>query len=206
MAQSLSRDFEEPQRFKGVVYSSYCFITFLNWLFALLCVMLFGDDPGGMQNPITANLNKGVVAQAIRVLLCFDLLFTIPMVLAVGREVIERSLVDHFTQRYGDSWEGLLRNATRTALVLLITALAFGAVKSSNVNEAFGNVINLMGGFTNVTMGLIIPPLVYRQALVSEATPAPGCVYQGFLMGISVVGVILMITSTYYTIHGILTS
>lgn len=82
-----------PKMFDKIVGVSFSFILGLNLLFTLICVAVFHDDEGGIKNPVIRNLNTGAVLNTIRVLLCVDLLFTLPMVLSVGREVIEMSLL-----------------------------------------------------------------------------------------------------------------
>jgi len=193
MAQSLHHDLQEPKQFHRVVGISYSFITVLNLFFAVFCVCLFHGDPEGIQNPVIKNLNQGVIAQTIRVLLCLDLLFTIPMVMAVGREIVEESIVPLMPERH----TGMTRNLVRLGLVLAVCGLSEGAIKSSGINQAFGDVLNLLGGFTNTLVGLIIPPLVYAKA----QTNGGSATFNTLLGCISLVGGFLLVSSTYYTLR-----
>ena len=38
------------------------------------------------------NLGPGTTLSAVKILLCFDLLFSYPLVLAAGRDIVEKSL------------------------------------------------------------------------------------------------------------------
>jgi len=192
------------------VTHSYSFITALNLGFAVLCVCLFSEDAKGIQNPVVDNLSKGTAAQGVRVLLCLDLLFTIPMVLAVGREVVEGAVLAKYgpqkssettrkRARSGEEeenavWVDWLRSGTRFGLVLLVFGLACGAAKSSGVNAAFGHVLNLIGGLTNTTVGLILPPIVFYRAAGSRSA-----VMLTVWGSISFAGAVLLVSSTYYT-------
>eukprot|EP00657_Telonema_sp_P-1_P006983 TRINITY_DN26522_c0_g1_i1.p1 TRINITY_DN26522_c0_g1~~TRINITY_DN26522_c0_g1_i1.p1 ORF type:complete len:340 (+),score=75.07 TRINITY_DN26522_c0_g1_i1:368-1387(+) len=101
MAQSLEKDLEQPKEWHKVAWVSYSFIGSINLLFTLIAVCIFWNDynadkhgnPTGMANRITDNLGDGVAARFISVLLCVDLLFTIPMIMSVGREIIENAIL-----------------------------------------------------------------------------------------------------------------
>ena len=88
MSQSMKGETAEEQRrgFRCVTGTSYFFITTLNAAFGAICVCLFGLETKG--NVLTNIAESGVypsLVLVIRILLCVDLLFTIPMVLAAGR-------------------------------------------------------------------------------------------------------------------------
>jgi hypothetical protein len=88
VAQSMQR----PQNWAPVCYKSYTFITLLNAIFAMLGFAIFADD---IQDPCTDNVQGAggevgkVVLGGVKLLFASALLFTIPMVLAAGREIIE---------------------------------------------------------------------------------------------------------------------
>ena len=71
-----------------MAWISYAVITLGNVGFGGICYALFADEtaPNVLQNLRSGS--AGVVA--IQLLLCVDLLFTIPMVLAAGRAPCER--------------------------------------------------------------------------------------------------------------------
>ena len=129
------------------------------------------------------NLQSGSAGvSAIQLLLCIDLLFTIPMVLAAGREIIEGYAM---ASTLGGLHETLTRTLTRLVLVLVIFGVA-AAIPS------FGDVVSLIGGLSNSLLGLILPPLLHSPRRLSPAHL------------ISLLGVGLLISSTFFTIKGIL--
>eukprot|EP00658_Telonema_sp_P-2_P033626 TRINITY_DN24642_c0_g1_i2.p1 TRINITY_DN24642_c0_g1~~TRINITY_DN24642_c0_g1_i2.p1 ORF type:complete len:521 (-),score=120.21 TRINITY_DN24642_c0_g1_i2:152-1714(-) len=197
MTQSLKSDLERPKDWHFVAHVSYAFIGLLNLLFTVLAVCIFWDDDGGIASPVTNNLGDGAGPTTIKLLLCVDLLFTIPMIMAVGREVIENSFLsptatDHLTE--------LKRTVVRIIYVLVVAGLGLGAIKSSGINNAFNDVLGLIGGLTNTMVGLILPPFALHRAIRSPlSNPAR---IGGFV--ISAVGLALLGTSTYYTMHDII--
>ena len=204
MAQSLDKDLEEPQGFKTVAWVSYAFIGGLNLVFTVLAVCIFAEDDGGILNPLTDNLGSGGAAATIKVLLSVDLLFTIPMIMAVGREIVEGRVLHKLTTDEVDETdpgsspmfrEELIRTVTRLLYAALVLALTEGAVHSSGINTAFGDVLNLVGGLANTTLGLILPPLAYHRAQNSGWSLERGA---GVL--ISLVGLALLGSSTYFTL------
>lgn len=210
MAQSLHRDLEEPAGFRKVVAVSYNFITVLNLGFAMLCVCIF--EWKDIQNPVTGNLKNGIPVQIVKVLLCLDLLFTVPMVLSVGREIIENSVLNCLPQSAPSDrpqssgstarpYEEAARNGVRLLLVLVVCGVAWLAASQSGVNKAFGNVLDLLGGFTNCLVGLVIPPIVYWKA--SRGVGGNNIIFDVLLAVIAVVGLGLMFSSTFYTIREI---
>ena len=102
-----------------VAVPSYFLITVLNALFAASCYCLYGEEtqPNVLQN--LASGSAGVVT--IQALLCVDLLFTIPMILAAGREIVEGYVM---ATGCGERHETLTRTATRLALVAAVFVVA----------------------------------------------------------------------------------
>lgn len=90
-------------------------------LFAALCYLLFG---AGTHGNVLENRSRGAFLTAVRVLLCMDLLFTMPMVLAAGREIVEAAAVAavvhwlelHELDHHTDKVVRWARNVLRTAL------------------------------------------------------------------------------------------
>jgi amino acid permease len=206
MAQSLNKDLEEPKSFKVVSWVSYAFIGGLNLIFTVIAVCIFAEDEGGIANPLTDNLGSGAAAAIIKVLLSIDLLFTIPMIMAVGREIAETSMLQKMNvtiqadqnasqEDESSSKAELIRTVVRLLYAALVLALASGAVHSSGINTAFGDVLNLVGGLANTTLGLILPPIAYHRA-----QNAGWNVERVGGVLISLVGLTLLATSTYYTL------
>jgi vesicular inhibitory amino acid transporter len=168
------------QSFASVAWSSYAVITLGNVAFGGVCYALFADStlPNVIQNLQSGS--AGVLS--IQLLLCIDLLFTIPMVLAAGREICEGYAMASWL---GGIHETLTRTLTRLVLVLII----FGAAAAI---PSFGDVVALIGGLSNSLTGLILPPFLY-----SPDRPSPAHL-------VSLLGVGLLVSSTFSTVKGML--
>ena len=150
-------DAPPARSFASVAWPSYAVITLGNVAFGGICYTLFADRtaPNVLQNLQSGSV--GVIA--IQLLLCVDLLFTIPMVLAAGREICEGYAM---ATQLGAIHETLTRTLTRLALVLIIFGVA-AAIPS------FGDVVTLIGGLSNALMGLILPPFLHSPHRLSPA-------------------------------------
>jgi amino acid permease len=171
-------DTPPTRSFASVAWPSYAVITLGNVAFGGICYALFANStaPNVLQNLQSGS--AGVIA--IQLLLCVDLLFTISMVLAAGREICEGYTM---ASQLGAIHETLTRTLTRLVLVLLIFGVA-------SALPSFGDVVTLIGGLSNSLMGLILPPLLHSPHRLSPAHL------------ISVVGMGLLISSTFFTIKG----
>ena len=87
--------------------------------------------------------------------------------------------------RLGGIHETFTRTFTRTVLVLFIFGLA-AAIPS------FGDVVSLIGGLSNALLGLILPPLLHSPRRLSPAHL------------ISIFGMCLLVSSTFFNIKGML--
>merc|ERR1712194_245080 len=104
----------------------------------------------------------------IKALLCVDLLFTIPIILAVGREIVENAILPSAAAgSTGDKKTELSRTVIRAVIVAVVLGISLAATKSSGVNQAFNDAIGLVGGLTNTTVGLIVPPMAFHRAVSS---------------------------------------
>ena len=118
----------------------------------------FRDDTQG--NVISSLGSGNVVLTLVRSLLCVDLLFTAPMLLAIGREIVEHSLMSSrlkVVQTHPDT----CRNVLRITIVIGILGLAYLAQLFAA--NAFYNVVSLVGGICGFTLGFIYPPLMYMK-------------------------------------------
>jgi amino acid permease len=174
IAQAMKRPEEE---FEPTLYKTFAFIVILNAVFALLCYSLFGDDvaspvthnlgclPGGIDSDNTCTMKEetsaatNAVVVGIQVLLCVDLLFTLPILLAAAREIIEEKLVS-LLPRDSPSIE-YVRNVTRTFLVLLICLIAYEVPQ-------FADVLNILGGLFQSIIAFVVPPLVFNRVFRDE--------------------------------------
>ncbi len=154
--------------------------------------LLFRDNT---QGNVVASLGSGnVMVTMVRALLCVDLLFTAPMLLAIGRELVETSLFHRqywFTQHYPET----TRNILRSCLVIAIIAASYGAFEGAT--NAFYNVVSLVGGICGFTLGFIYPPSMYLKLYWLEISPLT----KGFNIFIITLGAVLLVASTYVTVQ-----
>lgn len=80
-------------QFNRVVYWSMGGVAVTNAAFGAVCALLFTS---AVAPNIIDNLGDSVAAVIVKVLLCVDLLFTIPMVLAAGRQILEGAAVAQY--------------------------------------------------------------------------------------------------------------
>lgn len=152
--------------------------------------MLFGSKT---EDNIVKNLGNGAILQVVRVLLCVDLLFTIPMLMAAGREVVEESLMKtSFVRQYGER----SRNVIRLTLLALVLAATYGVV-SGHSKDAFGNVVTLVGAVACFSCGFIVPPLLHLQ---NHGWLKLGWASVTFHLFITVLGIVGMVTGVYFTL------
>lgn len=154
-----------------------------------MCYLLFGP---ATEDNIIKNLSTGAVLQAVRVLLCLDLLFTIPMLLAAGREILEESLMKTRFGRFGEH----TRNVFRMLLLLIILGVTFGVV-SADSSQAFGNVVTLVGAVACFSCGFIMPPLMH---LANHGWLRAGILSFVFHLSITALGLLGMVTGVYFTV------
>mmetsp|Transcript_56665 Transcript_56665/g.168239 ORF Transcript_56665/g.168239 Transcript_56665/m.168239 type:complete len:444 (-) Transcript_56665:221-1552(-) len=173
-----STDAPHVRSFASVAWPSYAVITLGNVAFGGICYALFADKtaPNVLQNLQSGS--AGVIA--IQLLLCVDLLFTIPMVLVAGREICEGYAM---ASKLGGIHETVTRTLTRFVLVLVIFGVA-AAIPS------FGDMVTIIGGLSNSLLGLILPPLLHSPHGLSPAHL------------ISLLGIWLLVSSTFFTIKG----
>eukprot|EP00466_Bigelowiella_natans_P017381 jgi/Bigna1/147518/aug1.183_g22226 len=48
--------------------------------------------------------------------------------------------------------------------VAIVLSISFGAIENSGVNQAFSDVVALIGGVSGSLLGFILPPLLYMGA------------------------------------------
>jgi amino acid permease len=174
--------------FTQVAVVSFVFITLLNVSFGAICALLFGANT---KSNVLQNLNDPAWAgDAVRMLLCVDLLFTVPMVLAAGRQLVEGQLVQgEFALKH----ETLVRNSCRLVLVIAVYSIALAV-------PDFGDMVSLVGGFANCLMGLILPPLCFISAAPDGKIAS---LARAVLLFIALFGSALLISSTFFTLQGI---
>eukprot|EP00802_Teleaulax_amphioxeia_P014039 Tamp_14097.p1 GENE.Tamp_14097~~Tamp_14097.p1 ORF type:complete len:510 (+),score=68.49 Tamp_14097:164-1531(+) len=138
-----------------------------NFAFAALGYSFFGDQT---QEIVLNNLGPGAILSAVKILLCIDLLFSYPLVIAASRDIIETAVL-------GANGEKEERAVPEKAAALLESpgdaiadtslfvgpeqaAIRVGLVASTLViaqTKGFGIITNVAGGLAQGTLAFIVP-------------------------------------------------
>ena len=146
-----------------VVKWAYLFITTFNTGFGLVGYILFSNqtcEEDARVGPCGNILNNlvGIIVSPIKVLLCIDILFTIPLVLAAARELIENNLLEKDNKVFdiANKHSSTIRIVIRSILVLFtfIIAVSF---------PQFARSVNLVGGLICSFIAYVIPPLLHNR-------------------------------------------
>jgi len=142
----ISQQMREPKKFSQVANYSFVFIVIVNAIFGFLGYVLYNAKTCSL---VLGNVH-GPLGKVVKVLLCLDLFFTIPIVLCAPRELIERLALSLMGEKH-KYWK---ENLVRSLVVVTFTALAI-AIK--NIND----LATLVGSLVSPTMGFIVPPLLH---------------------------------------------
>eukprot|EP01138_Halocafeteria_seosinensis_P015971 gb/GECG01016299.1/.p1 GENE.gb/GECG01016299.1/~~gb/GECG01016299.1/.p1 ORF type:complete len:651 (+),score=60.52 gb/GECG01016299.1/:1-1953(+) len=169
--------------FGKTIIGTYTVVTVINGSFAVLSVLLFA---GATSSNIVENLSAGIYADAVKLLLCVDLLFTVPIVLGAARFLIEDTVVPKFPE----TWDTHVRNIVRLVLTIIIATICF-------LIPSFANLVTLVGGVVNCLMGYILPPLIYIKIKRDEgALSWSSFLLHGLLVGVGIVAAVASLTVT----------
>jgi len=161
ITENIENDNNLIQRIR-VVKWAYLFITTFNTCFGLVGYILFSNqacEEDARVGPCGNILNNlvGIVVSPIKVLLCIDIMFTIPLVLVAARELIENNLLEKDNKVFDTANK---HSSTiiviRSILVLLtfIIAVSF---------PQFARSVNLVGGLICSFIAYVIPPILYNR-------------------------------------------
>ena len=101
-------DSTDSNRSKRVaIAGSFSFITIFNAIFGFVGFLLFASSECnnvteayiGPCDNILSNMTGGSILNAVKILVCVDLLFTVPLILAASRVIIEKAIFDSETVR-----------------------------------------------------------------------------------------------------------
>eukprot|EP01138_Halocafeteria_seosinensis_P000539 gb/GECG01000553.1/.p1 GENE.gb/GECG01000553.1/~~gb/GECG01000553.1/.p1 ORF type:complete len:237 (+),score=6.00 gb/GECG01000553.1/:1-711(+) len=120
-----------------------------NGVFGGLCIALFGNDT---QPNVVENMEGSIYTTVVKVVLCADLLFTVPIVLAASRSLLEDSIVPSFPEECDTHVRNILR-----IILTVIVATIYLAIPS------FSDLVTLIGGVVNCLMGFILPSVFYMR-------------------------------------------
>jgi len=154
----------ETQRIK-VIIKSFAFITIFNALFGLVGYFLFAnsycksDNRKGPCSNVLGNMEDAIVSP-VKILLCVDLMMTIPMVLAASREIIEI----HFFHVIENKMKfDIASRHSSTIRTIIRTLLVFFTFLFSIFFPQFSRALNFVGGCVCSLTGFILPPLLYTK-------------------------------------------
>lgn len=145
----VEQSMKDRSQFGFALNVSLLFVTALNVAFALTLYFMYGS---GICGSVIDNLSKGKVANAVKILLSVDLLFTSALFLFPVSESVERVIFD--AEKFGTTKIEAYRNVFRTFLVLLVALVGV-------LVPSFPLLTGLSGAFGNNLVGLILPPIFY---------------------------------------------
>lgn len=158
MASSSSGASAQQGRFERLVLVAFGIAAAVNGCFGALCLVYF---QGQVSSIVINDIAAGTWwLSATKLLLCADLLCSYPIAFAAGCQVVEASLEPRVQvwclpevgggskTSAADPW----RCAVRTGLLLVTVGVA-------QLHD-FGTIISLVGGFAQVTMAFVLPPLM----------------------------------------------
>ena len=136
---------------------SFSFITLFNALFGFIGYLLFAssecknvvDHYVGPCDNVLSNMSGGNVLNSVKVLVCIDLLFTVPLILAASRVIIEKAVFESETvQHYQKKWFD--QNLTMAAPGNVDSITSKGEVVNRKSKASEENLLN--SGITFATM------------------------------------------------------
>ena len=144
-------------RYARVTRRAFSFITALNACFGAVAYLLFAGD---VANPVTDNLDGGsraakLTLAAVKLLLCVDLLFTVPFVFAAGREIVGR----HSKCSRAARRRARFRSPETHAETRCASPPRRGLCDSVRC-AVFGDLVDLIGGVVSAVMGFVLPPAI----------------------------------------------
>jgi hypothetical protein len=158
---------------KGVITVSYSIISLFNFIFAAIASYLYAKSVCNYNNReisgpcenILNNIPNGNLLLSIKVFICIDLLFTIPLVFSAAKELLESSILSYILINYGNSVSKFYVSSTiYLARILLSLIPFFLAIIVPNLSQ----MVNLVGGVVCSFTGYIIPPILYLKFFWGE--------------------------------------
>eukprot|EP01138_Halocafeteria_seosinensis_P000540 gb/GECG01000554.1/.p1 GENE.gb/GECG01000554.1/~~gb/GECG01000554.1/.p1 ORF type:complete len:699 (+),score=49.09 gb/GECG01000554.1/:1-2097(+) len=140
---------KDRSNFVPTMQVTYTIVTVANGVFGGLCIALFGNDT---QPNVVENMEGSIYTTVVKVVLCADLLFTVPIVLAASRSLLEDSIVPSFPEECDTHVRNILR-----IILTVIVATIYLAIPS------FSDLVTLIGGVVNCLMGFILPSVFYMR-------------------------------------------
>lgn len=175
MVLPIESETQEREKFGKVLALAMASISLMYGGFGALGYFAFGEDT---KDIITANLGTGLVSFLVQLGLCVNLFFTFPLMMNPVYEVVERRL---YNGRYC-LW-------LRWLLVLTVILVAL-------LVPNFTDFLSLVGSSVCCGLGFVLPALFHLMVFKEEM----GWGGVSLDVGIVVVGVILGVSGTWYSL------
>ncbi|PON82747.1 Amino acid transporter, transmembrane domain containing protein [Trema orientale] len=169
MVLPLESEAKDRDKFGRVLGLCMAFIAFLYGSFGVLGYFAFGEET---RDIITTNFGQGVVSTLVRLGLCVNLFFTLPLMMNPVYEVVER----RFCGSSYCLW-------VRWGLVLGVSLVALFVPN-------FADFLSLVGSSVCVVLGFVLPALfhlmVFKQELGWHGVLLDACIVAiGLVIGVS---------------------
>ncbi|XP_023512173.1 amino acid transporter AVT3B-like [Cucurbita pepo subsp. pepo] len=172
MVLPLESETKNKEKFGSVLGLSMAFITVLYGAFGTLGYFAFGEDTKDM---ITGNLGSGLISTIVKLGLCVNLFFTLPLMMNPVYEIVERRF-----------WGGRYSLWLRWMLVFMVSLVAL-------LVPNFADFLSLVGSAVCCALAFVLPALFHFLVFKQEMDVKGWCVD----IGILVLGVVLGVSGTW---------
>jgi len=195
---------KNPREYNGAVSNAVSAVGIVNTAFAIVALGFYQDNT---QDLVLDNLDNGPYLSALKLLLVVDLLFTFPIVLSSGRQILTNALLGEEQRTAGTSLsiedEGETAQSLKRAVIV---AGAVGATFALAQIGGFGQVANLVGGTAMGTLAFIMPPaislaLARDQLSDGESLLSLGNTKSTVDIALATFGVVLVSAVSYFTVQ-----
>ena len=176
MCLPLESEMKEKNKYGKVLVLTMAFIALLYGSFGALGYFAFGEET---QDMITANLGPGLIGTLIKLGLCFNLFFTLPIMMNPVYEIVERRF-----------WGGRYCLWLRWFSVLVVTFVAL-------LVPNFADFLSLVGSGVCCALGFVLPSLFHYLVFKDEM----GRAAWWSDVTIFVLGIVLGISGTWYALQ-----
>jgi proton-coupled amino acid transporter len=175
MVLPLESEMKDKDKFGKVLALTMAFISLMYGGFGALGYFAFGEETKDM---ITANLGAGLVSTLVKLGLCVNLFFTLPIMMNPVYEIVERRF-----------WGGTYCLWLRWLLVFFVSLVALSVPN-------FADFLSLVGSGVCCALGLVLPPLFHFLVFKDEMG------WKGWSLdvGIGVLGIVLGVSGTWYAL------
>lgn len=175
MVLPLESEMKDKDKFGKVLALTMAFISFMYGGFGALGYFAFGEETKDM---ITANLGAGLVSTLVKLGLCVNLFFTLPIMMNPVYEIVERRF-----------WGGTYCLWLRWLLVFLVSLVALSVPN-------FADFLSLVGSGVCCALGFVLPSLFHLLVFKDEM----GWKVWSVDVAIVVLGIVLGVSGTWYAL------